>query len=134
MNAPLGLAVWKISKDSLMKTLLILLALTVGLFASQVTFAQSAAQTASMRTDTIKVSDMRCGQCETRIHRALSKATGISKDNSFADVETGTVVVQYDPTLTSRAKIEELIVHTGYGVGKTPGDPAARKALPSCCK
>jgi copper chaperone CopZ len=114
-----------------MKTLVTFLALSA-LFIGRVSFAQSAKPV--MKTDTIKVQDMRCGQCETRIHRALSKVTGVSKDNSFADAETQTVVVQYDPAVITREKIEDLIVKTGYGVGKTPGDPAARKALPSCCK
>jgi copper chaperone CopZ len=112
--------------------LLTLLALTVVLSFGRVSFAQSAKPV--MKTDTIKVHDMRCGQCESRIHRALVKTAGVSKDNTFADVETESVVVQYDPALITRDKIEDIIVKTGYGVGKTPGDAAARKALPSCCK
>jgi copper chaperone CopZ len=116
-----------------MKTLVILLVLSATLFAGRTSFAQ-AEQKPAMKTDTIKVHDMRCGQCETRIHRALGKTAGISKDNSFADAESQTVVVQYDPSVITREKIEALIVKTGYGVGKTAGDPAARKALPSCCK
>ena len=115
-----------------MKTLAVLLALSAVLLVGRVSLAQSTKPT--MKTDTIKVHDMRCGQCESRIHRALSKVDGISKDNSFADVETQTVIVQYDPAVITREKIEGLIVKTGYGVGKTPGDAAARKALPSCCK
>jgi len=83
-------------------------------------------------TDTIMVKDMRCGQCETRIHRAIKKIAGIA--DSYAEAEKGTVIVTYDPAVISRDKIEEVIIKTGYGVGNRPGNPAARKALPSCCK
>jgi copper chaperone CopZ len=87
---------------------------------------------ASLRTDTLMVHDMRCGQCETRIHRAIKKVAGIS--DSYADAQNGTVVVTYDPAVISREKIEAIIVKTGYGVGAVPGNPAARNDLPACCK
>jgi len=101
-------------------------------FSSSRSTASVCADTAQVRTDTIKVHDMRCGQCETRIHRAIKKVAGITE--SYADVETGTVVVSYDPAAITRSKIEDIIIKTGYGVGNTPGDPTARKALPGCCK
>jgi copper chaperone CopZ len=99
---------------------------------SQRTFAKPFSDTAAVRTDTITVHDMRCGQCETRIHRAIKKVAGIT--DSYADAETGTVVVTYKPEAITRAQIEQIIVKTGYGVGKTLGDPVARKALPGCCR
>jgi copper chaperone CopZ len=107
--------------------------IVVCFFICRASFAQTAPKPV-MKIDTIAVHDLRCGQCETRIHRALKKVDGISKDNSYADVETQTVVVEYNPQLVSRKTIEELIVKTGYGVGSTPGDAEARKALPGCCK
>jgi copper chaperone CopZ len=115
-----------------MKSAVTLLALSA-LFIGHVSFAQST-QKIAMRTDTIKVQDLRCGQCESRIHRVFKKTAGVFVDSSYADVETQTVVVQYDPALITRPKLEELIVRTGYGVGSTPGDATARKAFPSCCK
>ncbi len=101
-------------------------------FANQQFHAAAPVIQADTVTDTIKVHDLRCGQCESRVHRAMKKVAGIV--DGYADVETQTVVVTYLPAVTTRAKIEDMIVNTGYGVGKRNGDPASRKALPSCCK
>ena len=121
-----------------MKKFTILLALALLCLSSQHSFASPRFRVTAILvkadtiTDTIKVRDLRCGQCESRVHRAMKKVAGIA--DGYADVETQTVVVTYDPAVTTRAKIEDMIVKTGYGVGDRPGDPAARKALPSWCK
>ena len=112
--------------------LLALIATLIAIGSTAEARAHTGADSASVRTDTIQVHDMRCGQCESRIHRAFKSVNGVS--DMYADVETGTAVVTYDPKLITQDAIKAIIVKTGYGVDKTPGDPKARKALPGCCK
>lgn len=83
-------------------------------------------------TDTIKVTSMQCGMCESRIEKSLKKSEFIS--DATADVESETVIVTYDERKLDKAGVEKLISMVGYDTEHLAADKAAQDALHGCCK
>ena len=83
-------------------------------------------------TDTIRVTSMQCGMCESRIEKALKAHSYIS--DVEADVENEVVVVTYDKSLSSKEGIAKLISLTGYDTETVAADAEAQNSLHGCCK
>lgn len=83
-------------------------------------------------SDTISVTSMQCGMCESRIEKAL-KASGLVTEVE-ADVEHEIVVVHYDGKKVSKKQLAELISKTGYDTDMVAADAKAQDALHGCCK
>lgn len=98
-----------------------------------VSLAISAANaSAATVTDTIRVPEIQCGMCESKIQKALKKSAFVSSVE--ADAENDVVVVAYDNSKAKRADIEKLIAMTGYATENIPADKAAQAALHGCCQ
>ena len=91
----------------------------------------SPADTLAVTTDTVHVLDMVCGSCDNRLKTKLRKVAGVQSVQ--ADHETGTVIVEHNPSITKDA-IEKSISKIGYSTKNHPADRVAHAALPSCCK
>lgn len=87
---------------------------------------------AGVVTDTIRVTSMQCGMCESRIEKSLQKADFINAVE--ADVESEIVVVTYDASKSNKGEIEKLIALTGYDTENLAADADAQNALHGCCK
>jgi copper chaperone len=67
-----------------------------------------------MTSATIKVEGMTCGGCVKSIENALNEQAGIQK--VAADLEAGTVAVDFDTNLIQVAAIENAIENAGFDV------------------
>ncbi|MFZ5642923.1 MAG: sulfite exporter TauE/SafE family protein [Bacillota bacterium] len=67
------------------------------------------------KTDRIRVSDMHCQSCESRIEDTLGKLPGVSRVK--ADKGAGTVEVEYHPDITGLEEIESALSSLGYENG-----------------
>ena len=65
-----------------------------------------------LETETIKVKDMFCRQCEARITEALRGLEGVSA--VAVSFDTGNVRVTYDKGICSRDRLLAVIEETGY--------------------
>ncbi len=106
--------------------------LFASLFAlAAIAFAPSISS-AAVVTDTISVTSMQCGMCESRIEKALKKADFISEVT--ADVENSIVVVSYNNAKATRAEVVRMIAKTGYDTADMAADADAQNNLHGCCK
>jgi len=62
----------------------------------------------------IKVEGMTCGGCVKSIQNALNGRNGV--DNAVADLEAGTVAIEFDGKLIQRSVLEQAIVDAGFDV------------------
>ena len=67
-----------------------------------------------MEKATIKVEGMTCGGCVKSIEKALAQHDGISRTN--ADLDAGTLAVEFDAKLIQRSAIERAITDAGFDV------------------
>jgi copper chaperone len=67
-----------------------------------------------MEKITLKVEGMTCGGCVKSITNALASYDGI--DNTAADLDAGTVSVEFDGALIQQAAIERAITDAGFDV------------------
>ena len=67
-----------------------------------------------MESATIKVEGMTCGGCVKSIENALNEQQGISK--VAADLDAGTVDVNFDAGLIQLAGIQQAIERAGFDV------------------
>ena len=67
-----------------------------------------------MEKATIKVEGMTCGGCVKSIENALGTHDGIHQTS--ADLDAGTVSVQFDGALIQRSAIERMITDAGFDV------------------
>ena len=63
---------------------------------------------------TIKVEGMTCGGCVNSIQKALGEHDGIRKTD--ADLDAGTVEVEFDAKVIRRSAIERAIESAGFDV------------------
>ena len=106
--------------------------LFASLFALMIVALAPSSSTAAVVTDTISVTSMQCGMCESRIEKALKKNDFI-KDVE-ADVEHEIVVVSYDNAKATHADVVKLISMTGYDTAELAADADAQNNLHGCCK
>jgi copper ion binding protein len=67
-----------------------------------------------METETIKVLGMTCGGCVKSIENALAIYDGIHRTS--ADLDAGTVSVEFDGKRVQRSEIERAISEAGFDV------------------
>jgi len=67
-----------------------------------------------MKSATIKVAGMTCGGCVKSIENALNEQVGIQK--VAADLDAGTVAVDFDANVIQVAAIEQAIEKAGFDV------------------
>src|SRR5215213_1890418 len=67
----------------------------------------------SSESCTIPVTGMTCAACSGRVQRTLEQAGGVASAN--VNLMTGAATVEYDPGVTSPARLVETIRGTGYG-------------------
>ena len=67
-----------------------------------------------MKSATIKVEGMTCGGCVKSIENALFEQAGIQK--VAADLDAGTVAVDFDANVIQVAAIEQAIEKAGFDV------------------
>ncbi|MAF83128.1 MAG: copper ion binding protein [Gammaproteobacteria bacterium] len=67
-----------------------------------------------MTTATIKVTGMTCGGCVKSIENALNEQAGVMK--VAADLDAGTVAVDFDDKLIQQPGIEQAIEKAGFDV------------------
>ena len=64
------------------------------------------------RTEEFKIEGMSCGHCIEAVKRALNEVEGVEHH----EVEIGVARVNFDPQVTDREKIGEVIEEAGYPV------------------
>ncbi len=106
--------------------------LFASLFALVMVALAPSTSSAAVVTDTINVTSMQCGMCESRIEKSLKKADFISAVE--ADVEHSIVVVSYDNAKATRAEVVRMISMTGYDTAELAADADAQNNLHGCCK
>jgi periplasmic mercuric ion binding protein len=102
------------------------------LFALMTVATAPSSSSAAVVTDTISVTSMQCGMCESRIEKSLKKAEFVKEVE--ADVEFSTVVVTYDNSKAKHSDIVKLISMTGYDTEELAADTDAQNNLHGCCK
>ncbi|WP_297421507.1 sulfite exporter TauE/SafE family protein [Clostridium sp.] len=66
----------------------------------------------SINREIIKVYDMTCTSCESRVEKALKKVNGVV--NAMASYSAQQVIVEYDSELCTRIQLNEAINKAGY--------------------
>lgn len=61
-----------------------------------------------------KVPDVSCGHCKSSIEGAFAPVAGVRQ--AIVDIETKTVAVDFDETVTDRATVIRTIESAGYDV------------------
>ena len=62
----------------------------------------------------IRVAGMTCEGCVNSIQNALNRREGVCQ--ASADLDSGTVIVEYDPMGIARAALEEAITDAGFDI------------------
>jgi len=63
-----------------------------------------------MEHATLHVSNMTCGHCVSRVHKALASLKGVT----VTAVKVGEAEVEFDPTLHSLAAVTAALEQAGY--------------------
>ena len=71
----------------------------------------------SIIREKVKVYDMTCTSCESKVERTLKKLDGVT--SAIANFSAQEVIVEYDTELCNNAKIKESIKSAGYNVVKS---------------
>lgn len=69
-----------------------------------------------MESKTLVAPEISCEHCQHTIEETVGKLEGIS--HVHVDIPTKTVHLDYDPSVITLAKIEEVLDETGYTVVK----------------
>ena len=62
----------------------------------------------------LKVEGMTCGGCVKSIQNALTGRNGV--DNATADLEAGTVEIEFDGKVIQQSALEQAIIDAGFDV------------------
>jgi copper chaperone len=62
----------------------------------------------------MKVEGMTCGGCVKSIQNALNGRNGV--DNAVADLEAGTVAIEFDGNLIQQSALKQAIIDAGFDV------------------
>ncbi|MEX1276609.1 MAG: heavy metal-associated domain-containing protein [Bacteroidota bacterium] len=94
--------------------------------------APSTKDTVKLEKAAINVETAVCDMCSATIETAAEKAEGVK--SATVDLETKIAAVEFDPSRTTLAKIEQAIANAGYNANETVRDAEAYKKLDACCK
>jgi len=109
-----------------MKTLkYTLLAITAIFF-----ITNTSAQTASTKTEKIKISGM-CSMCKARIEKT-AKIEGVS--SAEWDKSTKILTLVYNPAVVKGDDVQKKIAAVGHDTEKFKSDDKTYNSLPGCCK
>jgi len=67
-----------------------------------------------MESVTLKVTGMTCGGCASSIKNALNSHDGVN--SSAAQVDAGTVTIEFDPAVIQQPALEQAIVDAGFDI------------------
>jgi periplasmic mercuric ion binding protein len=109
-----------------MKQIKIIAGILFSLCISNISFSQ----TNTVKKDTVKVWG-NCGMCKTKIEKA-AKTAGATKASWNEDSKI--LLITYNSSKTSNAKIQEAIAKTGYDTQDYTADNAAYTKLHGCCQ
>jgi mercuric ion binding protein len=74
----------------------------------------------------------KCEMCKEALEASIGKMPGVQKVE--LNVETKVLLVKFDNSVTSLAKIKAEVSNTGYWADELAPNKEAYAALPSCCK
>ncbi len=111
-------------KTTMKSLVFLLLAATVGSASAQ----DDPAKFASVDIHTNAV----CNDCKHRIESEMLYVKGVQAVT--VDLAKENIHVEYRAKKTDPAKLREAVSKIGYLADDVQPDPAARKALPSCCQ
>lgn len=80
-----------------------------------------------IKKDTIKITNMSCAACASRIEKTLSQMEGVSRAN--VNLASGRAAVEYNDVLVNREGLEAAVEKLGYGVIKEEGEPQEKVEL-----
>ena len=94
------------------------------------TYAQTAAKSSTVKTETIKVSG-NCGMCKERIETA---ATVDGVTSASWNKDTKMLTLAYNPTVVKSEEVQKKIAAAGHDTEKFKADDKVYAKLPGCCK
>ncbi|MGA2668323.1 MAG: heavy metal-associated domain-containing protein [Ignavibacteria bacterium] len=80
----------------------------------------------------IALGSIMCGQCVTKVEKALKNVDGVIDVN--VDLDSKQATVTFDNSVTSLEKLENAITKAGYDANDKKADTEAYDRLPGCCK
>ena len=82
-----------------------------------------------MHTETLKISDMTCDGCTSKVAHALNAITGVHE--VVVSLSAGEAAVRYDEHLTAPQQLESAVKGAGYGVSADTAQKHQSKG--GCC-
>jgi len=87
-----------------------------------------------LRTQTIRVPEMKNAACASIVAEALQRQQGIPPEWIKVDIENRTVTVTYDSLQRALKNLEFAIADAGFQANETPANPEAAAKLPPECR
>lgn len=82
-----------------------------------------------MKHEKYMITGMSCSACSSRVEKAVSKLTGISK--ASVNLLTNSMQVEYDENILDSRTIIDAIVHAGYGASLDGGKSSIQNEAPT---
>lgn len=79
---------------------------------------------AAIKTTTIHITGMKCGNCSSSVTKALKATAGVQ--DVQVSHEKGEAVITYDDQKVTEAKLRDVINGTGFKVAEEAGAKATR--------
>lgn len=70
-----------------------------------------------MQTERLKITGMSCGDCSSRVTKALKAVNGV--EDVFVSLASAEATVQYDEQLTATEQLKLAVKEAGYGIDKS---------------
>lgn len=82
-----------------------------------------------MKHEKYMITGMSCSACSSRVEKAVSKLTGISKTS--VNLLTNSMQVEYDENILDSRTIIDAVVHAGYGASLDGGKSSIQNETPT---
>lgn len=82
-----------------------------------------------MKHEKYMITGMSCSACSSRVEKAVSKLTGISK--ASVNLLTNSMQVEYDENILDSRTIIDAVVHAGYGASLDGGKSSIQNEVPT---
>lgn len=82
-----------------------------------------------MKHEKYMITGMSCSACSSRVEKAVSKLTGISK--ASVNLLTNSMQVEYDENILDSRTIIDAVVHAGYGASLNGGKSSIQNEAPT---
>lgn len=82
-----------------------------------------------MKHEKYMITGMSCSACSSRVEKAVSKLTGISK--ASVNLLTNSMQVEYDENILDSRTIIDAVVHAGYGASLDGGKSSIQNEAPT---